>query len=225
MVAIDQRGINLSDQPQGSEHYRIQNLVGDVAAVIAAQGQQKAIIVGHDTGAAIAWAFATALPQMTERLITLSLPHPLALAREIATNPAQRQASALSLSLAQPGSENAITREQLLAVVNPQNTLDRTRYTEAFARTRLDAFVGYFQANLGGPPPTTPPAIVPINAPVLAIHGEKDPFVLTGGYDYTKQFAPKGFKLVLLPNAGHFPQTEAAAEVTKLMLDWLGTQP
>ena len=75
-VAIDQRGYNLSDKPKGVENYQMKYLVGDVAAVIKSLGQQKAIIVGHDWGGAVAWQFALNLPQMTDRLIILNLPHP-----------------------------------------------------------------------------------------------------------------------------------------------------
>ena len=34
VVAIDQRGYNLSDKPEGDENYNMRYLVGDVAAVI-----------------------------------------------------------------------------------------------------------------------------------------------------------------------------------------------
>src|SRR5215469_7022843 len=47
-VAIDQRGYNLSDKPQGVENYDMSLLVGDVIAVIKHLGKDKAIIVGHD---------------------------------------------------------------------------------------------------------------------------------------------------------------------------------
>ena len=58
VVAIDQRGYNLSDQPQGVENYAMPALVGDVAAVIRHLDADKATIVGHDWGGAVAWQFA-----------------------------------------------------------------------------------------------------------------------------------------------------------------------
>src|SRR5205809_7487538 len=44
VVAIDQRGYNLSDKPAGVENYDVRLLVGDVLAVIKQLGQQKAIV-------------------------------------------------------------------------------------------------------------------------------------------------------------------------------------
>jgi pimeloyl-ACP methyl ester carboxylesterase len=89
VVAIDQRGYNLSDKPKGVENYDVRLLVGDVAAVIRHLGRDKATIVGHDWGGVVAWQFALNLPQMTENLIILNLPHPNGLLRELRSNTAQ----------------------------------------------------------------------------------------------------------------------------------------
>ena len=62
VVAIDQRGYNLSDKPKGVENYDMRLLVGDVAAVIKHLGRDKATIVGHDWGGAVAWQFAIEPP-------------------------------------------------------------------------------------------------------------------------------------------------------------------
>ena len=82
-VAIDQRGYNLSDKPKGVEQYDMSLLVGDVAAVIKHLKREKAIIVGHDWGGAVAWTFAMMKPDMIEKLVILNLPHPKGLAREL----------------------------------------------------------------------------------------------------------------------------------------------
>ena len=76
VVAIDQRGYNLSDKPEGNENYAMSYLVSDVAAVISHLGEEKATIVGHDWGGAVSWQFAFALPQMVDKLVILNLPPP-----------------------------------------------------------------------------------------------------------------------------------------------------
>lgn len=55
VVAIDQRGYNKSDQPEGVENYTMDKLVGDVVAVVDHFKQEKAVIVGHDWGGMVAW--------------------------------------------------------------------------------------------------------------------------------------------------------------------------
>ena len=91
VVAIDQRGYNLSDKPKGVENYDMRLLVGDVAAVIHHLGRDKATIVGHDWGGVVAWQFAMNLPQMTENLIILNLPHPNGLLARAAHQPGADQ--------------------------------------------------------------------------------------------------------------------------------------
>lgn len=41
VVAIDQRGYNLSDRPKGVENYDMSLLVSDVAAVVHARGRKR----------------------------------------------------------------------------------------------------------------------------------------------------------------------------------------
>jgi epoxide hydrolase 4 len=220
VVAIDQRGINLSDQPKGIENYTIQNQVSDVVAVLKAFKHDKAFVVGHDTGAAIAWAVATALPQMIQGVISLNLPHPVALAKARASDPAQQAASRTSYGLAQPGSAAAITKDQLLAIVNPSNAADRSAYTEAFAHTNLETFVAYFQANLG--PTATPVTNLPkLKVPALVIHGMKDPFIVSASHDRNWEYTDNTLTTVMIPKAGHFVQIDAAAEVTSTIMNWL----
>ncbi len=56
VVAVDLRGYNLSDQPKGVENYTIDNLVGDLEAVVGQFGQKKTTIIGHDWGVTSAGA-------------------------------------------------------------------------------------------------------------------------------------------------------------------------
>ena len=74
VVAMDQRGYNLSGQPDGIAAYAMPNLIADVAAVVAAEGNDKATIVGHDWGGAVAWQVAFAMPEMVENLVIMNLP-------------------------------------------------------------------------------------------------------------------------------------------------------
>ena len=54
VCALDTRGYNLSDKPEGVENYDMTLLIGDVAAVIKAEGAEKATIVGNDWRGTIA---------------------------------------------------------------------------------------------------------------------------------------------------------------------------
>src|SRR3954471_17618600 len=107
-AALDTRGYNLSDKPQGEAAYAMPNLIGDVAAVVAAEGQKNAIVVGHDWGAAIAWQVALNRPYLVNKLVIMSVPHPAGMARELANNPAQREGSNYARNFQKEGSEKLL---------------------------------------------------------------------------------------------------------------------
>src|SRR5579872_6049325 len=93
-VAPDMRGYNLSDKPEALDQYKMNVLVEDVRALgDHFPHQKKFILVAHDWGGAIAWAFAIAHPEMLEKLVIVNAPHPGVFGRLLATDPAQQQAS------------------------------------------------------------------------------------------------------------------------------------
>lgn len=48
-VAVpDLRGRGLSDKPSDLASYKVHHLIGDVASIIAALGDEKVTLVGHD---------------------------------------------------------------------------------------------------------------------------------------------------------------------------------
>ena len=94
-VALDMRGYNLSSRPEGLEPYTMKHLVEDVRQVAEKIGgkDKKFILVAHDWGANVAWAFAMFHPEMLEKLVIVNGAHPFVSERELRENPAQRYAS------------------------------------------------------------------------------------------------------------------------------------
>ena len=83
VVAPDLRGYNDTEKPPSG--YNVSTLLRDIVGLIRSLEYEKAIIVGHDWGGALAWSFAMRYPQMTERLVVLNAPHPWAFFRELRT--------------------------------------------------------------------------------------------------------------------------------------------
>ncbi len=184
VIALDLRGYNLSDKPQGGEQYSMRHLIGDVQAVMRHLGRDKAIIVGHDWGGAIAWQFAMHLPALTKRLVILNLPHPRGMVRELAQNLQQQEQSAYARNFQQEGAHMQLTPESLSAWV--QDSAARERYIEAFRRSDFEAMLHYYKQNYPRPPyQDTSSPVIKVQAPVLQIHGLQDPFLLPGGLNNT----------------------------------------
>jgi pimeloyl-ACP methyl ester carboxylesterase len=223
VAALDTRGYNLSDKPQGVENYAFPFLIGDVEAVIKAEGKTSAIIIGHDRGAAIAWQIALNRPDLVEKLVAISVPHPAGFVREMATNKDQQSNSQYARDYMTPGFEKSMTAEGLAQNVPAEV---RAEYLEAFKRSDFGAMLNYYRANY--PKETgeqvnevAPPTWNRIKVPVLIIHGAKDAGLDARGHEGTWQHVDADTTFLLIPNAGHFVQHEAAPLVNTTIRNWL----
>jgi epoxide hydrolase 4 len=223
VVAVDQRGYDLSDRPAGVEQYAMPLLVGDIGAVIKAEGRSNAVIVGHDWGGAVAWTLAMTHPEWIQALVILNLPHPNGIQREIRNNPQQRKNSEYAFNFQKPGAEKTLSAERLAAWV--KDDAARVHYIEAFNRSDFEAMLNYYRANYPRPDQPAdaplPPAPPKVSVPVLEFHGLGDQALLPGALSGTWEWVDKDFTLVTIPGAGHFVQQDAADLVTSTMSDWL----
>jgi len=209
VVAVDQRGYDLSDRPAGIEQYAMPLLVNDIA-----------------------WSLAMSHPEWIQALIILNLPHPSGIQREIKSNPEQRKNSQYAFNFQKPGAEKTLTAEKLAGWV--KDDVARVHYIEAFKRSDFEAMLNYYRANYPRPdqdsatpsssssPPSPPaPPLPKVTVPVLEFHGLGDQALLPGALSGTWDLVDKDFTLVTIPGAGHFVQQDASDLVTTTMSDWL----
>lgn len=220
VVAIDQRGYNLSDKPKGVENYDMQLLAGDVAAVVKHLKRDKAIIVGHDWGGMVAWTVAMYMPQIVEKLIILNLPHPQGLSRELANNPAQQKNSQYARNFQQPDFHTKLTAAGISAWVKDPEA--KKKYLEAFNRSDFEAMLNYYKRNYPREPYQENKTPMPkVQCSVLMIHGLDDTALLPGALNNTWEWLEKDLTLVTVPKAGHFVQQDATDFVSRSMKMWL----
>jgi len=219
VVAIDQRGYNLSDKPEGVENYRIEKLVGDLNAVVEHFKAPKVIIVGHDWGGMVAWTYAMQFPDKVDRLVILNLPHPRGLSRELASNPAQQKASQYARDFQQPDAAKKVPVAMLATWVKGADA--KAKYLEAFKRSSLEGMLNYYKANYPREPYRAVTDLPKVKCPVLMFHGLKDWALLPGALNGTWDWIDNELTLVTIPKAGHFVQQDAADEVTRIMVRWL----
>lgn len=227
VVAIDQRGYNLSGHPEGEENYNMSYLTADVAAVIKHFGQDKAIVVGHDWGGAVAWNFALTQPQMVDKLIILNLPHPNGIRRELANNPEQQKNSGYARKF-QAGKASdpdiwlngAMTPQRLAIWVRDQEA--KQRYIEAFQQSDFNAMLAYYKQNYGAGDPNV--ELPKVKMPVLMFHGLNDTALHSDGLNNTWDWLEKDLTLVTVPGASHFVQQDASELVSRTMKWWLLAQ-
>lgn len=69
VVVPDLRGYNDTERP--AQGYEFETLLGDVAALVSASGDERATVAGDGWGGVLAWGLALHYPHMVERLIVL----------------------------------------------------------------------------------------------------------------------------------------------------------
>jgi pimeloyl-ACP methyl ester carboxylesterase len=75
VIAVDQRGIGLTDKPR--DGYDTGTLADDLVALMDALGHERFAVVGHDTGYFISYALAADHPDRVARLVVAEVPGPL----------------------------------------------------------------------------------------------------------------------------------------------------
>lgn len=225
VVAMDLRAYNLSDQPRGVDAYKMSNLVDDVIAVIKAQGEEKAIVVGHDWGGAIAWQLAIYHPNMVEKLIVCNMTHPTGRSR-VALQTLQANGNTSYMDDFRKQTAATLPISWMTGWV--RDSVARKEYKTAFGRSYVDGMINYYKANtstkearvkwLADPTIKTLPKV---EVPVLVIFGTQDQYVQKEGLNDSWDFMQKDLTIVTLPEAGHFVQQDASEMVSRTMRMWL----
>lgn len=230
-VAMDLRGVGASDKPPSG--YDVPTRTRDAAGVIRSLGTDRAVVVGHGTGAGVAWAMATLQPAVTEAVVAISGAHPARLHRTMRssyTGAALRRLAYLQLPNAP---ERALTRGGLTTTLlrewsdghftaDELGTYETAINVPFAAHSSLEAMRwlvrsaprpdGYrFRTRLRHP----------MFVPALQLQGEQDPVVVPDGVDVDAAALCRDYRFELLPGA-HFLPEEQPDEVSGLLIDFLG---
>jgi len=82
-VAIDIKGHHYSARPSDVAEYDFVRAAAEIRSIIECLGYEKATIVGHDFGGAIAWLTGMTQPEVVDKLIILNAPHPYLFGRAL----------------------------------------------------------------------------------------------------------------------------------------------
>lgn len=232
-IAPDLRGYNLTEKPARVADYFPEVLAADVAALVRALGYDKAHLVGHDWGGAVAWIVATLPPHrdVIDKLAILNSPHPAHFLKSMSLAQLKRSWYMLFFQLPflpewffrKEGFRNvrrALRAGALRRDVFSKEELDR--YVEAFSHPgAITGALNYYRASLRRDPRPLMRMLEPIPAeiPSLLIWGEQDPALgreLTYGLE---PIAPH-LRIEYIPDSGHWVQQEQPERVNRCLLDF-----
>jgi epoxide hydrolase 4 len=239
-VAVDLRGYNLSDKPEGVEAYRAKHVVEDLRQLIAHFGHSRCIVVAHDWGGAASWLLAARHPQCIEKLVIVNSPHPVLFARELATNPAQHAASDYMRLLIDPKAERVMAEDNFRRVVNllTKSSTDASwltpellaHYREAWSQPgALTGSLNYYRASPLHPPDgqdrgaataPLPAQEFTVRVPTLVIWGERDTALLPNLLDGLDAFVPD-VRIERIANGSHWVVHEFPGRVNALIREFI----
>ena len=224
VVAMSTRGTDKSDKPEGVEHYPVAKIAEDIDAIIRHFGQDRATIIGQDSGGFYAWNFAMTYPEKTERLIAIGSIHPAGLIRELAADPEQQQASMFQRGMQENPDAGANFGERIRSrPARPDDTPELTQLrTEAYGRLYAESIVNFYKANWPRPPFTMETEgfglrigeFPQVQAPTLVIYGDADGAFLPATLNDIWKWVDGELTLRVLPGVGHGPHTEVPEIVT-----------
>ena len=235
-VAPDLRGYGETDAPYGIENYALDKLIGDVGDLIEACERQRAVIIAHDWGGAIAWATALKRPELVERLVVMNCPHLKKFSENLRSNPRQILKSWYILFFQIPrlpealigARDFAMLKRMLRGSAVQQSAFsdeDLQHYRAAFRNPySITAAINYYRALFRE---TLRERNIPswmqnkIIAPTMVIWGEQDVALrkeLTFGM---KELFSAPFEINYVSDSGHWVQQEKPELVNDYLLKFL----
>jgi pimeloyl-ACP methyl ester carboxylesterase len=221
-IAPDLRGCGQSRRPVDVAAYAAPNLVGDVLGVLDRLGLERAHLVGHDWGAAIAWLVAALAPDRVATMTALSVGHPSAFR---GAGWAQREKSWYMLLFQFPG-----IAEQWLSADGFRNLREWSGHPDIDAvATRLadpdalTASLNIYRAVLPPESLVSPPLqLPPVAAPALLVWSDADLALTEEQMTGSMAYLDGPWRYERLEGVGHWPQLEAPEAINTLLLDFLG---
>ena len=229
------RGYGGTSRPRGKEHYRIDHLLDDVAALIDAARARgitdPVTLVSHDWGGVIGWTFALRKVRPLERFIVMNLPHPALFATQGRTWAQLKkswyvfffQIPWLPEKLFLARNAHAIAQAFYGMAVDksrfPDDVLDHYR-RNAQLPGAMTAMINYYRALMQGEKPaewTNPPQL---DTPTLMIWGEEDA-ALGKELTYGTEELVTDFTIRYLPQVSHWVQQEAPEAVNAMIRAWI----
>lgn len=231
VVALDLRGYNHSDKPEGVEAYAMQELVKDIEGVITGLGYQDCILVSHDWGGAIAWNFAYIYPTMVEKLVVLNLPHPAKFLKGLRTFPQLFRSWYIFLFQLPLIPEIVLQRNNYQAIASALTdmAIDKSAFTpedlNAFKQAAaqpgaLTAMLNYYRCIFRQLFSSTQRSWNVIAIPTLMIWGEKDS-VFGKELTYNTGEYVSNLQVKYIPNCSHWVQQEQPELVNNYIREFL----
>ncbi len=229
-LAPNQRGYSPGARPPRRRDYRIPEIVEDIRALIDASGAERVHLVGHDWGAAAAWAAGAELPDRLATLTSFSVPHPGAFIKGLVTSRQGLMSWYMYVFqlpwvperylLGGNGSAIRMSRSLQSAGQSPE-AADRDAKAMA-APGVLTAALNWYRAL-----PLTDPrrTAEKISVPTMYVWTDKDVALAEKPARDTARYVTGDYRFEILRDASHWIPDERPDTAADLLLEWFAAHP
>lgn len=223
VVVPDLRGMGLSSIPEGGYDKKTQ--AGDIRQVLSALKIEHSVVIGHDIGTMVAFAYAARYPELTERLVVMDAPVPgITPWNDIVRSPLlwHFDFGGADMERLVAGRERIyLDRFWNEFAGDPAKVDEGTRqhYAKLYARPgAMHAAFAQFRSIRQDAIDNAPVLQKHLSMPVLAVGGEKsfgnnEAIVMRNAADNVTE--------VVIPAAGHWLMEEAPAPTIKAIRDFI----
>jgi pimeloyl-ACP methyl ester carboxylesterase len=227
-LAPNQRGYSPGARPTRRRDYRMAELVADVGALIEASGAARVHLVGHDWGAAVAWAAASEMPERLATVSPISVPHPAAFAKSIATSRQglaswyiycfqlpripewllmRRNGAFASEALRRGGQLPDAAERDVQAMLEPG---------------AMTAAINWYRAMFLS---NSRESIRKCSVPTMYVWSDQDAALLPKAAHDTARYVTGEYRFEILPGVSHWIPDVQPDKLAELLLDWLAAHP
>jgi pimeloyl-ACP methyl ester carboxylesterase len=224
VIVPDLRGYGRSGKPEAVEAYSMALLAGDVMAILAELGIGRAHVVGHDWGAALAWALASFAPGTVDHLAVLSVGHPATFRRTLE----QCEKSWYMLLFQFPGiAERWLTEDDWANFRSWGRHPDADQViADLAANGSLTPGLNWYRANVRPESWVARPVqLPPVQAPTMGIWSTGDGALTEIQMTDSAENVAGPWRYERLDGPGHWLQLEAPDQLNTLLLDFLPRLP
>jgi pimeloyl-ACP methyl ester carboxylesterase len=220
-IAPDLRGRGQTQAPANVADYSIGGMVPDLVAILDQLGVDRAHVVGHDFGAAVAWVFAALRPDRVNRLAVLSVGHPAARGKPTL---ADLQKCWYRILFQFDGAEDIVKQDDwyLFRELLRKNG-DVEEYIADLSRPgALTAALGWYRAALPLSSIMAPPTRLPaVQAQTLGVWSTGDEYLNEEPMLQSKDFVKGGWRYERFDDASHWIPLDQPERLNTLLLEFL----
>jgi len=231
VLAPDLRGFGGTDKPERVEDYKMRTLVGDAVGLLDALGVDRAAVVGHDWGAALAWMVAMFAPDRVSRLVAVSVGHPVSFS-DVDLGQKQRSWYMLWFQFAGvaervlPEHDWAVFRRWAWNGAGPGQDPDCDRQVAELSRPgALTAGLNWYRANVdpatfirSGPVRSSMP---PVACPTMGVWSTDDFALAEAQMTGSQRFVTGPWHYRRLEGVSHWVPVHAPQALNRLLVDFL----